>query len=68
MSPIVRLENGRLKIDDRRKDMATLTDAQRKERLSIAWMAAMASTVGLACDEPRTDTDSIDMTLSAGGS
>lgn len=47
--------------------MAALSDAQRKERLSVSWLAAMASVAGLACDEPKSDTDSIDLTLSARG-
>ena len=61
------LETLLLKIDERWKEMRALTDEQRKEKLSISWIKAMASVAGFAAGVPNPDTDSIDLTLSARG-
>ena len=56
-----------MEIDAQWQQMAALTNNQRKEKLSIAWLSAMASIAGFASSVPVPDTDSIDMTLSANG-
>ena len=56
-----------LKMDERWGDMVPLSDEDRKESLSLAWLAAMAAVAGLAWEVPRPDRDSIDVTLSALG-
>ena len=56
-----------MEIDRRWKEMAALTDEIRKEKLSLAWLAAMASVAGFTWQTPETDSDSIDVTLSAKG-
>ena len=56
-----------LEIDERREQMALLSEADRKERLSVAWLGAMAAVAGFASGPPEPDRDSVDLTLSAGG-
>ncbi|MCY3810624.1 MAG: DUF4365 domain-containing protein [Gammaproteobacteria bacterium] len=56
-----------MEIDERREQMAILSEADRKERLSVAWLGAMAAMAGFASGPPEPDRDSIDLTLSAGG-
>ena len=56
-----------LEIDHRWIQMAALSNEDRKEKLSLAWLAAMASVAGFAWDTPVPDRDSIDATLSARG-
>ena len=47
--------------------MAALTNEGRKEKLSLAWLTAMASVAGFTWQIPDMDSDSIDLTLSARG-
>ena len=54
-------------IDPRWKGMAALSDEGRKEKLSMAWITAMASVAGFTWQIPDADSDSIDVTLSAKG-
>ena len=54
-------------IDPRWEGMAALSNEDRKEKLSLAWLAAMASVAGFTWHRPETDSDSIDLTLSARG-
>lgn len=54
-------------IDPRWKGMAALTNEGRKEKLSLAWLTAMASVAGFTWQIPDADSDSIDLTLSARG-
>ena len=47
--------------------MAALSNEGRKEKLSLAWLGAMAAVAGFTWQRPDTDSDSIDLTLSARG-
>lgn len=52
-----------LEMDERWGGLVPLSDEDRMESLSLAWLAAMAAVAGLASEVPRPDRDSIDVTL-----
>ena len=54
-------------LDPRWADMSALSNEVRKEKLSLAWITAMAAVAGHTWSIPDTDSDSVDLTLSAKG-
>lgn len=44
-----------------------LTDNQRKEELSVAYIHAIAAKVGFSCERPKIDMDSVDVEIKAHG-
>lgn len=44
-----------------------LTENQRKEELSVAYIHAIAAKVGFSCERPKIDMDSVDVEIKAHG-
>ena len=44
-----------------------LTENDQKERFSLTYLSAIATSAGFSCDEPRMDRDSIDANIRASG-